>query len=265
MPTCRVCGEDMPASTRTCRECGSALPEFTSTVSAPPRPPKKRRPPAKPVPNKLPPGGRFCPSCATVYDADYIDAFCICGAELTGLPPVVAEMPLAPEPVASDPDPEPVAPDPEPPIAVMLEPPPVAASLPAAPTLDASPAAPSQGSKPPVGTHCLVLYGPDRQPLHWFALTKDATLIGRLDAPSGNFPDIDVDEWLDAVTARRISRQHALVLRSRITGDFALRPLPGNTGTQVEVDMVMPMNDYPLAPGQRVILGGVARFKFEIS
>src|SRR5882724_6332469 len=148
MPTCRVCGEDMPASTRTCRECGSALPEFTSTASAPPRPSKKRRPPAKAVPKNLPPGGRFCPSCETIYDADYSDAFCICGAELTGSPPVVAETPLVPEPVA---------PVPEPPMAEVREPPPVAAILLAAPTPDASPAAPSRGDKPPAGAHCLVL------------------------------------------------------------------------------------------------------------
>lgn len=251
MPTCRVCGEDQAAGTRTCKECGSALPEFTSTASAPPRPPKKRRPPAKAAPKKLPPGGRFCPSCETVYDAEYTDVFCICGAELTGAPPVIADTPEPPEPQL----PKPETPEPLPPPAVVLQP----------LAVDASPSTPSRGEKPPAGTQCLVLYGPDRQPLHWFALTKDATLIGRLDAPGGNFPDIDVDEWLDAATARRISRQHALVLRSRVTGDFALRPLPGNTGTQVEVDMVMPMIDYPLAPGQRVILGGVARFKFEIA
>jgi pSer/pThr/pTyr-binding forkhead associated (FHA) protein len=110
-----------------------------------------------------------------------------------------------------------------------------------------------------------VLYGPDRQVLRYFPLRKDATLIGRLDAPDGNFPDIDLDQWLEPATARRISRQHALVLRSRATGNYSLRPLPGNTGTQVEAEMVLPMNDYPLSPGLRLILGGVARFKFEVT
>jgi hypothetical protein len=118
--------------------------------------------------------------------------------------------------------------------------------------------------KPPPGTRCLVLYGADRQLLHYFALNKDATLIGRLDAAKGNFPDIDLEEWLDAASLRKISRQHALVLRSRATGSVSLRPLEGNTGTQIETEMVLPMNDYPLLPGQRMILGGVARFKFEV-
>jgi hypothetical protein len=220
MSTCIVCGEEMPDGTRTCRECGSAMPDSVpaaAVVSAP----VKRHSAVATAPVQLPPGGRFCPSCGTIYDAYYTDAFCICGAELAAALPAAAEVP--------------------------------------APSTD------TRADRPPAGTRCLVLYGPDRQPLHWFALAKDATLIGRLDAPGGNFPDIDVDEWLDAATARRISRQHAVVLRSRVTGDFALRPLPGNTGTQVEADMVMPMIDYPLAPGQRLILGGVARFKFEIA
>jgi hypothetical protein len=129
----------------------------------------------------------------------------------------------------------------------------------------ASAAPPVAADKPPAGTRCLVLYGPDRQPRRYFALAKDVTLIGRLDAPAGNFPDIDLDEWLDPATARKISRQHALVLRSRANGSFSLRPLAGNTGTQLETEMVLPMHDYVLTPGQRLILGGVARLKFEIA
>jgi len=110
-----------------------------------------------------------------------------------------------------------------------------------------------------------VLYGPDKTPLQYFALTKDAMLIGRLDAVAGNFPDIDLDEWFDRPTIRRISRQHALILRTRATGTFVLRPLAGNTGTQLEAQMVSPQQDYPLRPGHRIILGGVIRLKFEIA
>ena len=110
-----------------------------------------------------------------------------------------------------------------------------------------------------------MLYGPDKQPLQYFALTKDATLIGRLDAVAGNFPDVDLDEWFDRATIRRVSRQHALILRSRTAQTFALRPLVGNTGTQLEANMISPQQDYPLRPGQRIVLGGVIRLKFEIS
>jgi len=79
-----------------------------------------------------------------------------------------------------------------------------------------------------------VLFGPDKKPLRYFPVTKDAVLIGRLDAVAGVFPDIDVTEFLDQASARKVSRQHALVLRSRASKTFSLRPLAGNTGTQIE-------------------------------
>jgi hypothetical protein len=98
----------------------------------------------------------------------------------------------------------------------------------------------------------------------YFPLEKDATLIGRLDAVEGCFPDIDLAAWLEPGQTRKVSRRHALILRSRATAAFSLRPLAGNTGTQIDADMAIPLSDYPLAPGQRMILGGVARFKFEV-
>jgi hypothetical protein len=189
------------------------------------QPPSRERRPEVIVPESLPPGGRYCPGCGTAYGADYTDTFCICGTELASALPAAA----------------------------------------AAPPADTEVAPEKSIEKPPPGTHCLVLFGPDRMPVHYFALVKDVTLIGRLDAPGANFPDIDLDEWLDASQARRISRQHALILRSRASGAFSLRPLPGNTGTQVEAEMVLPAHDYPLAPGQRLILGGVAKLKFEMT
>ncbi len=127
-----------------------------------------------------------------------------------------------------------------------------------------APSAPPAGDLPPPGTCCLVLYDANRRPIHYFPLTKDTTLIGRQDAVAGNFPDIDLSAHLDAATARKVSRRHALVLHSRSNGSFALRPLAGNTGTQLEADMVAPQQDYPLEPGRRLILGGAVRFKFEV-
>lgn len=227
MPTCRFCGETMPAGKRTCTLCGSELPDIMPTAEVVAAPAKPRRKPAA-VPKNLAAGSRYCPSCGIVYDSEYTDAFCICGTELQGAAP--------PAPVA-------VAAAPPPEVEVVTRPPAV---------------------KPPPGTRCLVLIGPDREPIQYFALTKDVTVVGRLDAPGGNFPDIDVEEWLDSVNARKVSRQHALILRSRASGEVKLRPLPGNTGTQVETEMVLPLEDCPLAPGARIILGGAARFRFEI-
>jgi hypothetical protein len=111
---------------------------------------------------------------------------------------------------------------------------------------------------------CLVLYGADKQPLHSFPLRKDITLIGRRDPMRGNFPDIDLAHWLGEFLARSVSRKHAMVLHTRSDDSFALRPLAGNTGTQIEQDMVEPLKDYPLKPGMRLILGGKVRLKFDI-
>jgi hypothetical protein len=99
---------------------------------------------------------------------------------------------------------------------------------------------------------------------HYFPLVKDVTSIGRQDPVEGSFPDIDLTEWLDESATRRVSRQHALVLHSRANDSFALRPLAGNTGTQLEADMLPAQQDFPLLPGHHLILGGVARFKFEV-
>jgi hypothetical protein len=129
----------------------------------------------------------------------------------------------------------------------------------------ATPAPPAYVDRPPTGTRCLVLYGPDRKPVRYFPLTKDVTLIGRLDPVQGSFPDIDIDACVDAATARRVSRRHALVLHSRADDSIRLRPLGGNTGTQIEADMVLPLVDYPLTLGTHIVLGGGVRFKLEIT
>jgi hypothetical protein len=195
-----------------------------------------------------PPGGSVCPACAKVYGPEHADTYCACGTELVKAVSV-EEVPTAPVldevPMAS-----------------------FAADVPMAPVLDEEPIRTDvklRAVKPASGTPCLVLYGPDKVPLQYFALTKDATLIGRLDAVAGNFPDIDLDAWFDRATIRKISRQHALILRTRASASFSLRPLLGNTGTQLEAHMVQPQQDYPLRPGHRIILGGVIRLKFEIA
>jgi hypothetical protein len=137
-----------------------------------------------------------------------------------------------------------------------------AAPVPSLPT--PPPALDSAAEKPASGTRCLVLYGPDRKPLRYFPLRKDVTVIGRQDPVRGHFPDINLEEWLDEASARKVSRKHAVLFHTRAEGTFSLRPLAGNTGTQIEQEMVEPLKDYPLAPGTRLILGGTVRFKFEV-
>jgi hypothetical protein len=246
MADCSICGEKIPEGSRTCAVCGSGADEFfpSGTMLTLDKP---AAPPITPMPT-TPPGGSVCPACAKVYGPEHSDPYCACGTELVrevsveGLPmaPLLDEVPMAP----------------------------FVDELPMAPILDEEPAGTDvklRAAKPASGTPCLVLYGPDKQPLQYFALSKDAMLIGRLDAVAGNFPDIDLDAWFDRATIRKISRQHALILRTRASASFALRPLLGNTGTQLETQMVQPQHDYPLRPGHRIILGGVIRLKFEIA
>jgi hypothetical protein len=89
-------------------------------------------------------------------------------------------------------------------------------------------------------------------------------LIGRTDAVQGTFPDLDVSRYLDGEIARKASRKHAVVLRSRQTGTFVLRPLARNTGTRIETEPAAELQDHPLPDGARIILGGAIRLKFEV-
>jgi len=225
MPACAICGEPIPDGSRACPLCGSCADDFFP-MGTELRLDESAKPPIAP-PSSIPVGGSYCPACAKVFAADQNDGYCTCGTEL------IFEDLMAP----------------------------IIDEVTMAPIIEDSP----RGVKPSPGTPCLVLYGPDKQPLQYFALEKDAILIGRLDAVAGNFPDIDLDDWFDRATIRKISRQHALILRSRATSTFILRPLTGNTGTQLETQMLLAMQDYPLRPGHRIILGGVIRLKFEIS
>jgi hypothetical protein len=234
MVECSICGTKIPDGSRTCSICGSSTDLFLPSEA------ELRAAASIAMPRELPVGGTYCPNCAKVYGPEYVDPFCACGAELKKA--LDDDVPMAP--ILDD-------------------------LLPMAPILDDMPEegtdvrTPAQ--KPAPGTPCLVLYGPDKQPLQFFPLTKDAVLIGRLDAVAGIFPDVDLDEWFDRATIRKISRQHAVILRTRTTGTFTLRPLAGNTGTQLETQLVQALQDYPLMPGHRIILGGVIRMKFEIA
>jgi FHA domain len=258
MTACNICGEKILEGSRTCSVCGSSADEFLPAGTG--LSPFADAPPSVAPPIELAPDGSYCPACAKVFGPERTDAFCVCGTFL------LRELPSeSPPPAAIIDETPPLAPileDSIPPLAPLLE------DLPAEPTAAAdanSPAVKVRAAKPASGTPCLVLYGPDKQPLQYFTLSKDAMTIGRLDAVAGIFPDIDLDEWFDRAIIRKISRQHAVILRTRATNTFALRPLAGNTGTQLDARMVQPQQDYPLKPGHRIILGGVIRLKFEIA
>lgn len=233
---CSVCGATLTMGSRTCPLCGTTAPEPVQAPKAPRVPAAALAPPSLPQGILMAAGTRLCPGCGKTYGADYADTFCTCGMELYGAEQL--------------------------PVAIVEEVPEMPAGIPVAELVAVVPQA---VERPPPGTRCLVLYNADKQPVHYFPLTKDAILIGRLDAVAGTFPDIDLTQWLDAAQARKVSRKHALILRVRATGAYLLRPLAGNTGTQVDTAMTVPLTDYPLEPGRRIVLGGTVRFKFEIT
>ena len=116
-----------------------------------------------------------------------------------------------------------------------------------------------------MGTICLVVYSDTkpRQPVRYVPVTKDVLLVGRADAIRGDFPDLDLGSLLDDSLAKKVSRRHAEVLRARDSQTFSLRPLPGNTGTQVGKELATPGQNYPLTDGTPIVLGGVIWLKLE--
>jgi hypothetical protein len=187
-------------------------------------------PPPEMVPVAPVSGARHCPACRKQYEATYADTFCECGAELVG--DDSPDLQLAP--VAETPPPllKLLLPDPEETLA---------------------------------GVPRLVVYSSDRKPVHTLVLDRDVTRIGRTDAVRGDFVDLDLGQFVDEATARKVSRKHAVILRSRETQTFTLRPLARNTGTQIGNELAVELQDYPLTDGTRIVLGGAVRLKFQTS
>lgn len=270
MSQCTVCGEPLSDGAKSCPVCGTTVAPSPSASSA--AGPEATVPfagdigPGSSSATTYPPteaasgGERQCPECGKRYGADYADSFCDCGAEL-----VPAESSSGP-PASLDADDEDalVIDASEAERANDLLSPPTA--VPDYGTHAASPANVfgSEPSRPSAGTICLVVYSAEKKPIRYHALLADVTLIGRADPIRGDFPDIDLAELFDEETAKRVSRKHALILRSRQDGSYSLRPLAKNTGTQIEKEMATELVDYPLSDGTRLVLGGVVRLKFEV-
>jgi len=266
MPTCTICGEELTPEQKVCDTCGTSVatsPTAAASFSSPPPlPPSAPRsaPPAPPVTNDPAPpfnsvsgSNRACPLCRTQYAADYQDEFCRCGGELVAADSIQGMQTSTESLLAGPFSPE---------VPAFAPPPP---ESPATSFPVSSPAAPSnQLVRPQPGTVCLVVYSEQKLPIHYCSITKDVTMIGRSDPVRGDFPDLDLSEMFDNSLSRKISRKHAMILRSRTTGNYSLRPLGGNTGTQVEKELAVALQDYPLTSGTRIVLGGIVRLKFEI-
>ncbi len=238
MNTCQLCGDTIQPSDKQCRSCGTLVAVSTHEAGAPA---------ASDVGTSTPvveansneadsPVSKVCSTCGKIYPAEFADEFCDCGAELVAGSETSATFPPAnPTPVDAPAN---------------------------SPT--ESPAAPNKSAKPASGSKCLVTYSADRLPLHYFVIDKDVIVIGRNDPIRNIFVDLDFSEILEPDLARKISRRHATILRSRVDSSLVLRPTEGNTGTQIEGAIAEAGQEYPLTEGTRMILGGVARIKFEV-
>ncbi len=268
MPQCAVCDEALQPEQKTCHVCGSTVdasvsatpvgtsypPALTSLPPIPIASPNNSNvcandpfPPALPAPTDNDHAAssnieRQCPTCGLTFGASHHDEFCSCGTELQ----VRAEFSSAPSATTAN---------------VGL----AAPQLPPVVLPEPVPVALLGSSRPPIGTVCLVVYSDmkPRQPVRYFPLAKDVVVLGREDAVRGDFPDLDLASLVDESLARKVSRRHAEVLRARDSQTFSLRPLPGNTGTQVGKELATPGQNYPLTDGTPIVLGGVIWLKFE--
>jgi FHA domain len=241
MAKCAVCDTELQLEQKTCHVCGSAVetapsigPIVPSSNTAPPSPPPSHL--TSPT-STSPSNERECPACGQVFGADYQDEYCPCGSELQ--PRTASTGTSTPVPITDPPTPSPPTSSP--------------------------PSAPVGSTRPPVGTICLVVYSDTkpRLPIKYVPIAKDVLSIGREDALRGDFPDLDLGSFLDSALSKKVSRRHAEVLRARDSQTFTLRPLPGNTGTQIGKELATPGQDYPLTDGTPIVLGGVVWMKFE--
>lgn len=112
----------------------------------------------------------------------------------------------------------------------------------------------------PVGLALAVYHDREKRVVAFFEFVGDVALIGREDAASGLFPEIDLGALsARGVSASHVSRRHARLLRHR--GQLLLEVLPGTTGTQLNRQLVDAGQTVPISPGDRIILGGRVRTK----
>ncbi|HEX8069120.1 MAG TPA: FHA domain-containing protein [Pyrinomonadaceae bacterium] len=130
--------------------------------------------------------------------------------------------------------------------------PPVALSE-AAAVNSAAPAWRAAAAKPPApeGTHALLTIQRGRSAGKEFPLHDDESYIGRWDADSGIFPDVDLDA--DDPEAK-VSRRHArITLRA---GQYFIEDLGSTNGTFINRGRrLLPGDRQPLRDGDEIIIG----------
>jgi pSer/pThr/pTyr-binding forkhead associated (FHA) protein len=131
------------------------------------------------------------------------------------------------------------------------------------------PPAPPKETPSPSATKNVVLqvyHDLDSRVVHTHRVLNNITLIGREDPQRDIFPDLDLGKLASAgVSASCASRQHLRLIRQG--NDFFLFIYKGTTGTQVNKDIIDESRygrRFPIAIGDRIILGGKIRLKLSL-
>lgn len=239
---CPTCGKAALPGEAFCDECGTplgaAIPAAPQGVAA--APPSQPAPQASyPPPTPIAPAAASgCPSCGAATIPG--EAFCDnCGASLLGAaaaPAPVAAAPVMPPPIQPA-QPAPVMPPP-------VQPAPVAP----APAQPAMPA-PVQPAAPAARLEAYVLRTASGAALALPA--KGEAVIGREDAPSNNYPEVDLGPF-DALAAG-VGRRHARIFAQG--GQIQIEDLDSTNGTAVNRQRLGARQPQILQVGDEIRLG----------
>lgn len=259
MPFCPQCGVDNPPTARFCDQCGATLIPVPAQQAAPAAAPVAPVAPPQPVvaaqPAGVSAGPSTCPQCGMAVIPG--EAFCdSCGAPL--MPPAAPAAPALRDPSGvpqqpSYPPPQPVAPlQPVSPPQPAYTPPQPAYAPPAAPAGRSSPTPPPplpSGRTILAPSQLIVKATGAALPLP----TQPQAVIGRGDAVSNFFPDIDLTGHgaLDGGVGRR----HLRVFVHG--GQLMAEDLDSVNGSALNGQKLAPRQPRPLNSGDVLTLGRV--------
>lgn len=236
MPFCHNCGATNPDWARFCDQCGTELIQVPSSTPLP----ETTQPASAFFPEKPRPAANTCPQCGnTVYPGE---AFCDnCGAPLSApaaSPDQETAAPLPPQ--QHFPPPQPVGLPPVQPPADQKAPPPVSSPPPAA-----APPAPTSTSLASIR-----LQIPSQNTSVALPAQQEA-LVGRSDAVSGVYPDVDLT--LYGGLEQGVGRRH---LRLSIQqGQLIIEDLDTTNGTFINGQRLKAGAPHSVKNGDEIRLG----------
>ncbi len=243
--TCPNCGSQQPAGARFCDQCGTPLGQPQPTAAAAPATaaPVATTPAviAAPLAQTGPGGGLICPVCGAANIPG--EVFCEnCGASLISTPPTPVSAGVATSmPAASAAPAIPAA-------AVELTP----AAATTAPVAMPQPGTITAPPRP----RLVVVEGGSEIPLP----PRDVVYIGREDAVSNSFPDIDTTPF--GGMDKGVSRRHAAIHHQANDG-YILEDLGSVNGTYINRDRLDANEKRNLLPGDTINLGRLG-LRFEV-